>query len=180
MTIRRLHRRPASRGFTLIELMIVVAIISILSSVAIPTFQRLTLRSKTAERSELMLRIHKAVSDYYVQHGSLLDKDGVELTGGPQPPTLDVVKRVPNWRDTGWADVFRSSEEIMGATYYSYSFVTHEPAGNKPADLIITATGDLDGDNVPSIKTMTYHRDGGMYRLFSEDPEPGAEDTDTF
>ncbi len=37
------------RGFTLIELMIVVSIISILASMAIPTFQRYTIRAQIAE-----------------------------------------------------------------------------------------------------------------------------------
>ena len=41
---------PGTRGFTLIEVMMVVAIMGLLSSVALPQYQRAVLRARSAER----------------------------------------------------------------------------------------------------------------------------------
>ena len=56
-------------GFTLIELMIVVAIIGILASVAIPMYQRYIIRAQISEGLELASGAKAAVSDYYMNNG---------------------------------------------------------------------------------------------------------------
>jgi type IV pilus assembly protein PilA len=177
--MRNLRR---ARGFTLIEIMIVVAIIGILASMAMPTFSLLTLRSKAAERHEVMVRIKKAVGDYYLQHGTTIPKgDTVPLSGAETPGfPYASAKRMPNWKLAGWSEVFRTSEEIMGATYYSYSFACTEASGTDPATLTIIARGDLDGDGIPSEKRLEFERINGVYQLADEDPAAGAEDTVTF
>lgn len=166
------------RGFTLIELMIVVAIIGILASVALPTFQRLTLRAKAAERHEILVRIKKAVADMYLQKGGI-PGGRTKLAGDPQPPLpLGQSKRMPDWRTGDWAEIFKSSHEIEGSTYYSYYFKLDETV--IPAALEIGAVGDLDGDGVPSTKVMMFERVNGMFQLVDEVPASGAEDFATF
>ena len=49
-------RYPSARGFTLVELMIVVGVIGILASIAIPGYQKLTARS---HRSEMVTAMGK-------------------------------------------------------------------------------------------------------------------------
>jgi type IV pilus assembly protein PilA len=174
----------AARGFTLIELMIVVAIIGVLASIAIPSFGIVTLRSKASERAEVMLRIKKALNDLYVQTGSCVPRGMADpFTGDWQPPlNPGVTRRIPNWKDPNWHELFKTGEEIEGTLYYSYWFTCTDgdPSAGTPATLTIMARGDLDGDGVPSQKSMMFERQNGMYVLapapLGEVPPPGEED----
>ncbi len=57
--------RPNLRGFTLIELMIVVAIIAILAVVAVPEFTKYLRAAKTAEANVMLDLIKKGSTSYY-------------------------------------------------------------------------------------------------------------------
>ena len=59
------------QGFTLIELMIVVAIIGILAAVAIPAYQDYTKRAHVTEGLSLASAAKTAVTEYYNSKGSL-------------------------------------------------------------------------------------------------------------
>ena len=59
------------KGFTLIELMIVVAIIGILAALAIPAYQDYTIRSKVGETASLSGAAKTAVDIYYSENGTL-------------------------------------------------------------------------------------------------------------
>jgi type IV pilus assembly protein PilA len=62
--------RKSQAGFTLIELMIVVAIIGILAAIAIPAYQDYTIRAQVTEGATLMDGVKVAMQDYYAFHGS--------------------------------------------------------------------------------------------------------------
>jgi type IV pilus assembly protein PilA len=57
------------KGFTLIELMIVVAIIGILAAIAIPAYQDYTIRAQVTEGINLADAVKVAVADDYTQNG---------------------------------------------------------------------------------------------------------------
>ena len=57
------------QGFTLIELMIVVAIIGILAAIAIPAYQDYTIRAQVSEGLSLASGAKAAVSEYYMDSG---------------------------------------------------------------------------------------------------------------
>ncbi|MGH8478466.1 MAG: pilin [Gammaproteobacteria bacterium] len=61
------------QGFTLIELMIVVAIIGILAAVAIPAYQDYTVRSKVTEGLSLAAAAKVAVAETWQSDGSLVN-----------------------------------------------------------------------------------------------------------
>ena len=61
------------KGFTLIELMIVVAIIGILAAVAIPAYQDYTVRAKVTEGLSLAAAAKTSVSEYFSSNDSLPD-----------------------------------------------------------------------------------------------------------
>ena len=83
--------RPAGRefhGFTLIELMIVVAITGMLAAIAIPMYQRYLIRSQVSEGLALSSGAKEAVAEYFMGHGAWPTDnaqaglaDGAEIAG---------------------------------------------------------------------------------------------------
>ena len=69
-------KHTPARGFTLIELMIVVVVIAILAAIAIPSYGRYAYRARRVDGKELLLRIANAQERYYAtfnRYGALTD-----------------------------------------------------------------------------------------------------------
>jgi type IV pilus assembly protein PilA len=62
--------KQVQKGFTLIELMIVVAIIGILAAIAIPAYQNYTIRAQVTEGLSLADGWKTSVSEFYAQYGA--------------------------------------------------------------------------------------------------------------
>ncbi|MGK2904875.1 MAG: type IV pilin protein [Desulfuromonadales bacterium] len=62
------HRKTLQRGFTLIELMIVMSIIAILASIAVPNYQRNLIKAREAVLLEDLYQMRRAIDAYFADH----------------------------------------------------------------------------------------------------------------
>lgn len=71
--------KQVQRGFTLIELMIVIAIVGILAAVALPAYQDYTVRAKLSEPMARGSEAKTAVTEYYAAKGVLPTTDSTDV-----------------------------------------------------------------------------------------------------
>ncbi|MCA9581005.1 MAG: prepilin-type N-terminal cleavage/methylation domain-containing protein [Myxococcales bacterium] len=176
-------------GFTLIELMIVVAIIGVLASIAIPTFNNFVQRSKRSEAYTNLGTLYQLGAAYYqnahaaqgitaYQVGGCLVGITPSAEGPPMPPTAE--KRTFNFSTVqGFATLgFNPTAPL----YYSYNVSSRQGAGANIQYSCgdksfwgdwayeFTAVGDLDGDGKLSAHVLyailneqgEMHRSGGI------------------
>jgi general secretion pathway protein G len=72
MILSELPKRT-SRGFTLMELLIVMTIIGILASIAVPSYQRSSIRAREAVLQEDLYQVRRAIDAYYSDHAKYPD-----------------------------------------------------------------------------------------------------------
>jgi len=144
--------RNRNAGFTLIELMVVVAIIGVLVAIAVPSFLRYQLRAKRSEAYANLEAIAKAETSYFASSGLFWN------TGVSMPGALSSAKR--QWTlaaETAFGPIGFRPE---GNVYFDYDVnATCGCSGCFTA----TAYGDVDGDGLVSA-LMYVHPDslGGI------------------
>lgn len=77
-----------AKGFTLIEMMVVVVIIAILASIAYPSYREYILRSNRAAAQSVMMDIANRQQQFLMANRSYSDKAGLTSSGFSLPPEL--------------------------------------------------------------------------------------------
>jgi type IV pilus assembly protein PilA len=145
-----LQKMRNRKGFTLVELMIVVAIIGILAAIAIPNFLQFRMKAKTSEAKSNLGAIRTTEVAYFAEWNFYVANQGQNPAG-----TLDGAKRT--WSAASRFSILGFAPE--GGVYYGYSLQGTDNFPIQTVGFTATAVGDLDADG--TVASFRINHSGG-------------------
>ena len=155
-------RVTRTQGFTLIELMIVVAIVGVLAAIAIPNFLKFQMRSKAGEGKVNLSAIRTAEEAYFAEIGTYL---AWPLSPAAAPtsqkrawapcPNVPPQAGDPGHCFIGW--------EPEGDVYYSYIVATDAPPPS--SQFFAVGESDIDGDGNLNLWGYQKPNAGGQFTI---------------
>ena len=147
------RRNTSARGFSLIELMITVAIIGVLAAIAVPSFQGYLQRSCTTEATTFLADIRQKQETYRAEFGVYCAVDG-QTIGAYTPAGLPGAGQVQTWpvNDGNWTQLGARPD---GTIRFQYAAIAGVPGQAPPGTsnlsstdfwFVAAARGDLDND----------------------------------
>jgi type IV pilus assembly protein PilA len=165
--------KKSNKGFTLIELMIVVAIIGILAAIAIPNFMRYQLRAKASERKTNLEAIFKSEE-------ALRQSERVLVAGGKSGIYYAFAQEIPKgltpgttkmtWANTDLAESQKIDWIVQGETYAIYQAVTNANAAGDAVACGAISVSDIDGDGVMAADGFFAPQVGSDGNIVTEAP----------
>ena len=184
--LNRKHLKKKKEGFTLIELMIVVAIIGVLIALALPAFRNYFYRTKTAEVGPNLRNMYTGAVAYY--NGEAATNRGTAVTDARTHCVIRgqglIGTETDQKQDISTAvaasDSFRAMNfSLADPVYYSYGFTSTPGCTGAPSAEVYAfqAQGDLDNDGSPALYELLagINADHDLFRAPSVYVPPGSE-----
>jgi len=134
------------RGYTLIELLMVIAIISILAAIAIPMYRAQTVRAKLAEVTNAMGHIASAVGTYYEDMNdfpSSLDVPAIQSSLGVGMSALSKVETAAVTNGVITVTITNVGSPVNGST------ITLSPSTGSDGSVLWTWSGSIENAYLP-------------------------------
>lgn len=136
-----------SGGYTLLELMIVVAVIALLAMIGLPSYTRYGYRARRADGQELLMRVANAQERYYATFNKY----------GDEPVTGDLKLGSVSSEKGYYTVAIQSDDLTKGYT------ATATPTGNQQKDVCGALSIDSHGTKLPAATDASKNTNGNCW-----------------